>query len=112
MSFVRFVKLNVPAGSAKPGPAIGQSLGPLGINMAEFCKQFNEKSDTAWKRDVPLRVRLHAMSDRSFSFDIRSPSTSYLILQACGLSKGTGTPDPLKPHAYLTPEAVYEIAKI
>jgi len=112
MSFVRFVKLNVPAGNAKPGPAIGQSLGPLGINMADFCKQFNEKTDPVWKRDVPLRVRLHAMSDRSFTFDVRSPSTPYLIKQACGLTKGTGTPDPLKPFAYITPEAVYEIAKI
>ena len=112
MSFVRYVKLNVPAGSAKPGPAIGQSLGPLGINMAEFCKQFNERTDPVWKRDTPLRVRLHAMSDRSFSFDVRSPSTSYLILQACELPKGSPTPDPLKPHAFITPEAVYEIANI
>ena len=112
MSFVRFVKLNMPAGNARPGPAIGQSLGPLGINMAEFCKQFNEKTDPVWKRDVPLRVRLHAMSDRSFTFDVRSPSTPYMIKQACGIVKGTGTPDPLNPYAFITPEAVYEIAKI
>jgi len=112
MSFVRFVKLNVPAGAAKPGPAIGQSLGPLGINMAEFCKQFNEATDAVWKKEVPLRVRLHAMSDRSFTFDVRSPSTPYLIKQAIGITKGTGSPDPNKPFAYIAPEAVYAIAQI
>jgi large subunit ribosomal protein L11 len=112
MSFVKYVRLRVPAGSAKPGPAIGQSLGPLGINMADFCKQFNEKSDAVYKKDVPLGVRLHANSDRSFTFDIRSPSTSWLIKQAVGLEKGPTNPDPNNPVAYITPEAVYEIAKI
>lgn len=112
MSFVRFVKLRVPAGNAKPGPAIGQALGPLGINMAEFCKQFNEKSDTLYKKETPLAVRLHAHSDRTFTFDIRSPSTAWLIQQAVGLAKGPSNPDPTNPAAYITPEAVYEIAKI
>lgn len=112
MSFVRFVNLRVPAGSAKPGPAIGQSLGPLGINMADFCKQFNEKTDGTYKKDVPLGVRLHANADRSFTFDIRSPSTSWLIKRAVGLDKGPTNPDPTNPVAFITPEAVYEIAKI
>jgi large subunit ribosomal protein L11 len=148
MSFVRYVNLRVPAGSAKPGPAIGQSLGPLGINMADFCKQFNEKSDMIYKKDTPLGVRLHAFSgasnrfcssafppqsrtthtpeylslgpltcftrtlDRSFTFDIRSPSTSWLIKKAVGLDKGPNHPDPNNPVAFITPEAVYEIAKI
>jgi large subunit ribosomal protein L11 len=112
MSLVRYVKLRVPAGSAKPGPAIGQSLGPLGINMAEFCKQFNERSVQTYKKDTPLQVRLSAMSDRTFTFAIRTPPTPYLILQVVGLSKGTSNPDPMKPVAYISPEAVYEIAKI
>ena len=112
MSFVRFVKLNVPAGNAKPGPAIGQSLGPLGINMADFCKQFNEKTENVYKKDVPLGVRLHAMSDRTFTFDVRSPSTSWLIKQVVGLEKGPSNPDPVSPAAFISPEAVYEIAKI
>ena len=80
--------------------------------MADFCKQFNEKTDAVWKKDVPLRVRLHAMSDRSFTFDVRSPSTPWLIKQACQLEKGPNSPDPLNPFAYITPEKVYEIAKI
>jgi large subunit ribosomal protein L11 len=113
MSFVRFVNLRVPAGSAKPGPAIGQALGPLGINMAEFCKQFNAKSEQTYKKDVPLRVRLHANSDRSFTFDIRTPPTSYFIKKVVGLEKGPTNPDPNNPvQAYITPEMVYEIAKI
>jgi large subunit ribosomal protein L11 len=112
MSFVRYVNLRVPAGSAKPGPAIGQALGPLGINMAEFCKQFNEKSEKVYKKDIPLRVRLHANSDRSFTFDMRTPTTSYLIKKAVGLEKGPTNPDPTNPIAYITPEMVYEISKI
>lgn len=112
MSLVRYVFLQVPAGAAKPGPAIGQALGPLGINMAEFCKQFNEKSEQIYKRDVPLSVRLHAMSDRSFKFDLRSPPVTYLVKKVCGITKGPGTQNPEVATAYITPEAVYEIAKI
>ena len=68
MSFVRFVNLRVPAGAARPGPAIGQALGPLGINMAEFCKRFNEESDKlGYEKDTLLRVQLSANSDRSFA---------------------------------------------
>jgi large subunit ribosomal protein L11 len=112
MSFVRFVKLRVPAGSAKPGPAIGQALGPLGINMAEFCKQFNEKTVDVYEKDVPLSVRLSAMSDRSFTFQVKTPPTTYLIKRVLGMDKGPSSPNPDTPVAYITPEAVYEIAKI
>lgn len=112
MSFVRFVKLRVPAGAAKPGPAIGQALGPLGINMAEFCKQFNEKTEPIYEREVPLSVRLHAMSDRSFTFDVRSPPVSYLVKRVVGIDKGPANPSLDNPTGYISPEAVYEIAKI
>jgi large subunit ribosomal protein L11 len=112
MSFVRFVNLRVPAGAAKPGPAIGQALGPLGINMAEFCKQFNEKTEPIYERDVPLQVRLHAMSDRSFTFDVRSPPVTYLVKRVVGLDKGPSTTSYDNPIGYITPEQVYEIAKI
>ena len=112
MSFVRYVKLRVPAGSARPGPAIGQSLGPLGINMAEFCKQFNDRSQQIYEKDIPLSVRLTALSDRTFTFDIRSPPTSYLIKKAVGIEKGPNAPNPDNAVAYITPEAIYEISKI
>lgn len=54
---LRNVRLNVPAGSAKPGPALGQALGPLGLNMAEFCKQFNDRTKN-YEKDVPIPVIL------------------------------------------------------
>jgi len=112
MSFLRHVKLRVPSGSARPGPAIGQALGPLGINMAEFCKQFNEKTENMYEKGTPLGVRLSAFSDRSFKFDVRSPPTSYLILKAAGMEKGPAQPSPDRASGYITPEAVYEIARL
>lgn len=113
MSFVRAVRLRVPAGSAKPGPAIGQALGPLGINMAQFCKEFNEKSEAIYERDTPLRVELRAKSDRSYTFDVRSPPTAWLVKQAAGVPKGPSNPRASdSPVGYITPEMVYEIAKM
>lgn len=112
MSFVRAVRLRVPAGNAKPGPAIGQALGPLGINMAQFCKEFNEKSETMYERDTPLRVELRAMSDRSYTFDVRSPPTAWLVKQAAGVNKGPSEPNSDRPAGTITPEAIYEIALI
>lgn len=112
MSLVRYVKLRVPAAAAKPGPSIGQALGPLGINMAEFCKQFNERTSEDYEPNVPLSVRLSALSDRSFTFEVKSPPTSYLIKRVCGITKGPSNPSPESPIAYISPEAVYEIAKI
>lgn len=113
MSLVRYVMLRVPSGNARPGPAIGQALGPLGINMAEFCKQFNERSEKMYVRDTPLGVRLSALSDRSFTFEVRSPPTSYLLKRAAGVEKGSSTPgSDSSIVGYVTPEQVYEIARI
>lgn len=112
MSLVKTVRLRVPAGAAKPGPAIGQALGPLGVNMAEFCKQFNDRTKEVYEANTPLGVSLSAMSDRSFQFNIRSPSTSYLVRKIAGVDKGPSLVDPEKPIGYITPEAIYEIAKI
>lgn len=112
MSFVRAVRLRVPAAAAKPGPAIGQSLGPLGVNMAQFCKDFNEKSEALYERDTPLRVELRAMSDRSYEFDIRSPPTAWLVKRAAGIDKGPNNPSPIRPSGFITPEQIYQIAVI
>lgn len=112
MSLVRFVSLKVPAANAKPGPAIGQALGPLGINMADFTRQFNEKTEPMYKKDVVLSVRLHALSDRSFTFDVRTPSVPFLVKKVVGMDKGPSNPRPENPAAFITPEQVYEIAKI
>jgi large subunit ribosomal protein L11 len=107
--FLLFCK-NVTA--AKPGPAIGQALGPLGINMAQFCKEFNEKSESLYTKETPLRVNLRAMSDRSYTFEIRSPPTAYLIKRAAGIVKGPSSPSIESPSGFITPEMVYHIALI
>lgn len=112
MSLLRYVTLRVPAATAKPGPSIGQALGPLGINMAEFCKQFNERTEPQFERDTPLTVRLAALSDRTFTFVVQTPSVSYMIKKAAGFEKGPEHPTPGEIFATITPEAVYEIAKI
>lgn len=114
MSFVRSVKLRVSSCAARPGPAIGQALGPLGINMAEFCKQFNEKTESlGYKKDIPLSVTLNALSDRTFTFDVKTPPTSYLLKKAAGIEKGPNSPNAdLTPSGFVTPEMVYEIAAI
>jgi large subunit ribosomal protein L11 len=80
--------------------------------MAEFCKQFNEATDSAYEKETPLQVQLAALSDRSFTFKVRSPPTSYLIKKAAGITKGPSSVNPESPIGYITPEAVYEIAKI
>mmetsp|Transcript_24709 Transcript_24709/g.69364 ORF Transcript_24709/g.69364 Transcript_24709/m.69364 type:complete len:154 (-) Transcript_24709:222-683(-) len=113
MSLVRVVKLRVPTAAAKPGPSIGQALGPLGINMAQFCKDFNEKSEGLFERDTPVTVHLNALSDRTYTFDIRSPPTSWLIRRAVGMDNGPTSPNArTRPVGFITPEAVFEIAKI
>ena len=71
INLVRTVRLLVGAGSAKPGPAIGQALGPLGLNMAEFCKQFNEITKN-YEKDVPIPVDLSAFSNRTFTFIVKT----------------------------------------
>jgi large subunit ribosomal protein L11 len=98
--------------AAKPGPAIGQALGPLGINMAQFCKDFNEKSELLYAKETPLRVNLRAMSDRSYTFEIRSPPTSWLVKRAAGVNKGPNAPSMESPSGFITPEMVYHIALI
>ena len=71
VQLVRKVRLRVASGNAKPGPAIGQALGPLGLNMAEFCKQFNDRT-ADYIKDVPLPVVLSAFSNRTFEFEVKT----------------------------------------
>eukprot|EP01035_Chromulina_nebulosa_P039720 gene39720-53701_t len=88
---LRQVRLRVGSGAAKPGPAIGQALGPLGLNMSEFCKQFNDRTK-GYEKDVPLPVVLTAYSDRSFKFIVKSPATSWFIKKCVGVEKGSARP--------------------
>uniref|UniRef100_A0A7S2STT6 Large ribosomal subunit protein uL11m n=1 Tax=Rhizochromulina marina TaxID=1034831 RepID=A0A7S2STT6_9STRA len=105
----RIVKLRVPAGSAKPGPAIGQALGPLGINMMEFCKAFNQATEQL-APNTPIPVRLTAMTNRTFTFVTKSPPTSWFLKRCAGIDKGAQRPG----HSVVgsvSVQQVYEIAK-
>ena len=81
--------------------------------MAEFCKQFNEKTESmGYIKDIPLPVQLNAMSDRTFTFNVKSPPTSYLLKKAAGMVKGPNSPSADSAAGYVTPEMIYEIAAI
>ena len=102
-------RLAVAAGSAKPSPAIGQALGPLGVNMMEFCKDFNAKS-AAFKPSATLRVKLTAMDDRSFTYTLLAPATTWYLKRVTGLAKGSRAPGKA-PAGTVSVKAVYEIAR-
>eukprot|EP01033_Poteriospumella_lacustris_P006977 gene6977-5028_t len=106
----RTVRLLVGAGAAKPGPAIGQALGPLGVNMAEFCKQFNDRTKNL-EKDTPTPVVLSAFSNRTFTFITKTPPTSWMLKKCANIQKGSGRArhDIVgKVHA----KQIYEIAKL
>lgn len=110
MSAIKGVaRLLVNAGSAKPSPAIGQALGPLGVNMMEFCKDFNSKTGD-YKPSATLRVKLTAYEDRSFNYTILAPPTSWYLKRVTGLKKGSTQPGKV-PVGTVSLKAIYEIAK-
>ena len=82
------MKLQVPAGKANPSPPIGPALGQRGLNIMEFCKQFNAKSKDL-EAGAPIPVKITVFSDRSFSFEMRTPPASYLLKKAAKIGKGS-----------------------
>ncbi len=103
------VKLQVPAGQANPAPPIGPALGQHGVNIMEFCKQFNAKTQKM-EQGLVIPVLLTVYQDRSFTFIMKTPPVSILIKKAIGLAKGSATPNKEKVGA-LTKAQVTEIAK-
>ncbi|MCH5159204.1 MAG: 50S ribosomal protein L11 [Clostridiales bacterium] len=103
------VKLQLPAGKATPGPPVGSSLGPHGINIAGFVKEFNER--TADKVGLIIPVVISIYSDRSFTFVLKSPPAAVLIKKACGIESGSAKPNRDKV-AKITMAQIEEIAKI
>jgi len=85
-----YVKLQVPAGKANPSPPIGPALGQQGVNIMEFCKSFNAKTKEL-EQGTPIPVKITVYSDRSFTFEMRTPPATYLIKKAAGM-KPTGKP--------------------
>jgi len=90
-----YVKLQVPAGSANPSPPIGPALGQQGVNIMEFCKQFNAQTQKL-EKGLPIPVVITVYSDRSFTFIMKTPPASVLIRKAIGVEKGSGTPNTSK----------------
>ncbi|MBU4376355.1 MAG: 50S ribosomal protein L11 [Candidatus Omnitrophica bacterium] len=103
------IKLYCPAGAANPAPPVGPALGQHGVNIMEFCKQFNAK--TQGRDGLKLPVIITAYEDRSFTFIIKSPPSSILLKRACGVAKASGVPHKEKVGS-VTKDQVREIAKI
>ena len=103
-----FIKLQIPAGKANPAPPIGPALGQHGVNIMEFCKQFNAATQKAAGEITPVVITVY--KDRSFSFELKTPPASYLIMQAGKIKKGSGVPNRTKVGS-ITMAQVLEIAR-
>ncbi len=104
-----YIKLQVPAGSANPSPPIGPALGQRGLNIMEFCKAFNAKTQDQKGYVIPVVITVYA--DRSFSFVTKTPPTPDLLKKALKLEKGSGEPNRKKV-GKVTTEQIMEIAKM
>jgi large subunit ribosomal protein L11 len=102
------IKLQIPAGQANPSPPVGPALGQHGVNIMEFCKAFNAKTQDQGGLIIPVIITLYA--DRSFSFITKTPPAAVLLKKAAGLEKGSGEPNKLKV-GKVTKAQVAEIAK-
>ena len=104
-----YVKLQVPAGAANPAPPIGPALGQQGVNIMEFCKQFNAQTQKM-EKGLPIPVIITVYSDRSFTFVMKTPPAAVLIRKAIGIEKGSGTPNTAKV-GKISRKQLEEIAK-
>lgn len=104
-----YIKLQVKAGEANPSPPVGPALGQHGVNIMEFCKAFNAKTQEL-EKGMPIPVVITVYSDRSFTFVTKTPPASILLKKAAGLSKGSSTPNTVKVGT-VTREQLEEIAK-
>ena len=103
------VKLQVPAGNATPAPPIGPALGQHGVNIMEFCKAFNARTQGQPGLIIPVVITVY--SDRSFTFITKTPPAAVLLKRAAGIAKGSGEPNRNKV-AKVTPAQVREIAEL
>ena len=103
------VKLQIPAGKATPAPPVGTALGPHGVNIMEFCKQFNAKTQGQPGMIIPVEVTIYA--DRSFTFITKTPPAAVLLRKEAGIEKGSPTPNRLKV-GKVTHEQVRKIAQL
>jgi large subunit ribosomal protein L11 len=102
------IKLQIPAGKANPAPPVGPSLGQHGVNIMEFCKQFNARTQKEGDSIIPVVITVY--KDRTFTFVTRTPPASDLLKKAAGIIKGSGTPNKDKV-AKITQAQLREIAQ-
>ena len=106
---IGFIKLQIPAGKANPAPPVGPALGQHGVNIMEFCKAFNSKTQEKMGKIIPVEITVYA--DRTFTFITKTPPAPSLILEAAGIDKGSGEPNRDKVGS-ITSAQVREIAEI
>jgi len=106
---VGFVKLQIPAGQATPAPPVGPALGQKGVNIMEFCKQFNAR--TQEKQGLIIPVVITVYSDKSFTFITKTPPASVLLVKEAKIEKGSGEPNRVKV-AKVSREQVRKIAEM
>lgn len=104
-----YIKLQVPAGQANPSPPVGPALGQHGVNIMEFCKAFNAKTQST-EQGLPTPVVITVYNDRSFSFVIKTPPAAVLIKKLVGIKSGSGRPNTEKVGT-ITRAQLEEIAK-
>ena len=90
-----FIKLQVPAGQANPSPPVGPALGQHGVNIMEFCKAFNAKTQNS-EQGIPIPVVVTVFADKSFTFITKTPPAAVLLRKAADVTKGSGTPNTEK----------------
>ena len=106
---IGFIKLQIPAGKANPAPPVGPALGQHGVNIMEFCKAFNAKTQDKMGKLIPVEITVFA--DRSFTFITKTPPTSSLVLEYAKLKKGSSEPNKDKV-GILSKDQVRKIAEI
>src|ERR1041384_4560204 len=105
------VKLQIPAGKATPAPPVGTALGPQGVNIMEFCKQFNAKTSAKDQEGLIIPVVITIFNDRSFTFITKTPPVAILVKKAVALAKGSAEPNKNKV-GKITMKQIEEIAKL
>ncbi|ASQ89762.1 50S ribosomal protein L11 [Prosthecochloris sp. GSB1] len=91
---IGFIKLQIPAGGANPAPPVGPALGQKGVNIMEFCKQFNAKTQSQAGTIIPVVITV--FSDKSFTFITKTPPAAVLLIKEAGVAKGSGEPNKNK----------------
>jgi large subunit ribosomal protein L11 len=104
-----YVKLQIPAGKANPSPPVGPALGQRGLNIMQFCKEFNALTQNM-EPGMPVPVVITAFADRTFSFITKTPPNSYFLKKAAGIEKGTTAPGKGAPIGRVTTAQLREIA--